>query len=215
LVENYHPELKSILDVDAVRKNLLFKLFSKIDLNTDMENVCNVITTCVELCENKIILELVVNDEKILDLLMAVLTQDTKSFDSVLEYNYTETLSMLINILKLVSIENLKVPTLNVQDDIVNSETTRVLESTVLADKLLENLPKILVNFPMTQNDNQIDGTFGMSFHPLGIRRFVICLNDLGFELLILCCVSLTTSRMFQISWTESLWRLNSSSTYL
>jgi hypothetical protein len=171
LVENYHPELKSIIDVDTVRKNLLFKLFSKIDLNSDMENVCNVISTCVELCENKIILELVINDENILDHLMKILSQDAKTFDSTLEYNYTETLSMLINILKLISIENLKVPTLNIQDDIVNSETTRVLETTVLADKLLINLPKILINFSIGQTESPIDGTFGMTFNPLGIRR--------------------------------------------
>jgi hypothetical protein len=174
LVENYSAELKSVIDVDAIRRRLLVKLFSKINIESDIEQISNVISTCIELCENKSILELVINDENIIDTLMKILVMDCTGFDSQQDYNYTETLIVLINILKLISIENLKTPCyLPGAEDLVNSENNNtVFDNTLLGSIVLHNLPTIIANFPIIQNDsNLIDGTFGMFFHPLGVRR--------------------------------------------
>jgi hypothetical protein len=149
-------------------------LFSKIDLSSDIEKVYNIILTCIELCENKTILELIINDEKLVTLLLEVLAFNASSLNSDQEYNYTEVLILLINILKLISIENLKVPgyVISNEEDIVNSDgNNKTFENTKFGELLLKYLPQVLVNFPMESNANVIDGTFGMTFHPLGLRR--------------------------------------------
>jgi hypothetical protein len=173
LVENYYPELKNSIDIDTVRRNLLQHLLSKIELSSDSEKVYNVICTCIELYENKVILELVINDEQLMTSILNVLVINPTSEGSQ-EYNYTESLILLINILKLISIESLKVPgyiTANADEDIVNSEDNKVLEIPKLGHLILKYLPEILKNFPMTNTENNIDGTFGMTFTPLGLRR--------------------------------------------
>jgi hypothetical protein len=165
LTESFEYELKGFIDIENLQKDLLLDLFSKLDLNSDNESILNVASLCAELCEHKAILELIIGSSEILNVLIGLLSKDISLFNNNAEHNYSEILLILINILKLIQINNLKMPFCDISS-ILNVS----LEKTELGELLLKNLNLILANF-CTENESLLDGTFGKTYNPLGIRR--------------------------------------------
>jgi hypothetical protein len=167
LIENY-ADIKYTVDAEEVRKNALLKLFNKIGLDEDMESVSNVISAIFEITENKSILEKIINDTDILNIIFSKISQNSTLAQ---DYNYTEILVVVINILKLITIEGLRIPTNSINDeDIVNSEGN-TLSNTVLGEFILNNLEKILVNFNINNSEATLEGTHGVTYYPLGNKK--------------------------------------------
>jgi hypothetical protein len=167
LIENY-GDIKFTVDAQEIRRNALLKLFNKINLDEDMEKLSNVISAIFEITENKHILEKIINDVEILNILFSKISQPSNPSQ---DYNYTEILVVIINILKLITIEGLKIPTNSINDeDIVNSDGNS-LSNTTLGEFILNNLEKILVNFNLFNNDTMLEGTHGITYYPLGNKK--------------------------------------------
>jgi hypothetical protein len=167
LIENY-GDIKYTVDAEEVRKNALLKLFKKIGLDEDMESVSNVVSAIFEVTENKSILEKIINDADILNIIFSVISQNSSLAQ---DYNYTEILVVIINILKLITIEGLRVPTNSINDeDIVNSEGN-TLSNTVFGEFILNNMEKILVNFNINSSEATLEGTHGVTYYPLGNKK--------------------------------------------
>jgi hypothetical protein len=172
IIENYGETVNLN---DEIRRDLLIRLFNKLSFTVDMEQINNIASAIIELSENKSLLEKISNDEEILHILFGLLIQNSSEESN---YNYTEILNVLINVLKLISIEGLKIPSHSLSDDeIVNSEN--VLNNTILGEIILNKLETIITNFEKSQNAS-IEGTFGTTFIPLGSKRvrmveFILC----------------------------------------
>ncbi len=144
--------LESIL---ATRKTMLIKLFKKLIIKDDPEKISNLANICIEVTENRNILEIILNEKSILDHLTSTLAinLNEQSDDSnfILNYNYQEILNVFINIIRYTQVENLKTPTYkNESEDIVNSDNDKQyesLENTLLGESVLQNLEAILRNF--------------------------------------------------------------------
>jgi hypothetical protein len=167
LIENY-GDIKYNIDVEEIRRKALIKLFNRINLEEDMEKISNVISAIVEVTENKYLLEMIINDVEILGILFSKLSENASPSQ---DYNYTEILVVVINLLKLITNEGLKIPTNSInEEDIVNSEGNS-LSNTILGEFILINLEKILVNFNLSNSDITIEGTHGLTFYPLGNKK--------------------------------------------
>jgi len=152
-----------------VRRRLILNLFSRLSLDLDIEQINNIVFSCIELTENKILLEKIINDEDILSKLFSIITELS---DSSNDYKYSEILIILINIIKLITIEGLRIPSYSrKEEDIVNSDNFKVIDNTLLGNLILNNLDKILLNFSLGE-DKPIEGTFGKTYFSLGTKRF-------------------------------------------
>ena len=164
IIENYSD---CIID-ESIRRRLILKLFSRLNLNLDMEQINNIMFSCIELSENKIVLDKIINDEEIISKIFIVISE---MCDTSNDYNYSEILIILINIIKLITIEGLKMPSYSAkEEDIVNSDNSKVIDNTLLWRLILDNLDKILLNFTIGE-DKPINGTFGKSYKSLGSKR--------------------------------------------
>jgi hypothetical protein len=170
--------------INNIRKNLLNNIFLSLSIKeTDSEKVSNLSSICIEAIENRSILELILKDKIILDHLAKQLSEITPEGllsaceYSDVNYNYCEVLNVFINIIRFSQVENLKCPTYKNEgtEDMVNSENEQVIENTLLGECVLENLDKILLNFlpeAGNKNDNNtVEGTFGYTYKPLGVKR--------------------------------------------
>jgi hypothetical protein len=146
----------------------------------------NLSAVIVELFENRFILEMILKEKVIIDHIFGLLAQSTPEANftaletSDMNYNYCEILNIFIHILRYSQLENLKCPTYKSEnEDLVNSENDQTIDNTLLGECILTNLDKILGNFlPEVENINStestsktIDGTFGLPFKPLGLKR--------------------------------------------
>jgi hypothetical protein len=167
LIENY-GEIKFEVNMEEIRRNALVKLFNKITLDEDMEKVSNIISAIIEITENKNLLEKLINDTEILNILFSKLSENATPAQ---DYNYTEIIVIVINLLKLIAIEGLKIPYNSInEDDIVNSDVDS-LSNTILREYILNNLEKILVNFNQSENNIIVEGTHGLTYYPLGNKK--------------------------------------------
>jgi hypothetical protein len=185
--------LDSIL---AVRKTVLVNLFRKLSIiGSDPEKTSNIANICIEITENKNVLEILLAERGILEHLAETLAlnlyEQVDDANFVLNYNYNEVLNVFVNIIRFTQIENLKTPTYkNEIEDIVNSDQKNqkeMLENTLLGECVLQHLEGILRNFlPFPDPDKiysyQIEGTFGNYYKPLGSKR--VKLVELVFYLL-------------------------------
>jgi hypothetical protein len=155
--------LDSIL---ATRRTLLIKLFKKLIINDDPEKISNLANICIEVTENRNILEIILTEKSILEHLTRTLAinlnEQTDDANFALNYNYQEILNVFINIIRYTQVENLKTPTYkNESEDIVNSDNNNQqesLENTLLGECVLHNLEGILKNFlPCKVNDSSIN----------------------------------------------------------
>lgn len=144
--------LESIL---ATRRTMLIKLFKKLIIKDDPEKISNLANICIEVTENRNILEIILNEKSILDHLTSTLAfnlnEQIDDSNFIFNYNYQEILNVFINIIRYTQVENLKTPTYkNESDDIVNSDNDKQhesLENTLLGECVLHNLEEILKNF--------------------------------------------------------------------
>lgn len=143
-----------------------------------MESINNIINTCIEILENKNVLEYVLSDEIILRHLFQNL-----SFNLNLEenselscYNYKEILILLLNILRNSIAENIKIPRNENKDFNENSDATSLpldIKCSFLAELILQYLPNILDNFIIGDVPNPVvESTFSVSTRAIGIKRY-------------------------------------------
>jgi len=92
--------------------------------------------------------------------------------------NISEILNFLIVLLKLISIENLKIPTVEAIHDEVNINSlydSSKINKTVFGEILIENIEDILNHFHMdieSETEKLIESTHGPKFIPLGFKRY-------------------------------------------
>jgi hypothetical protein len=185
-------------EFNQIRNELIKKLFLKLNLENDMETTNNIVNVCIELMENKTILEYISNDEIILESLFKCLSLNLneKENTNYSFYNYKEILVLVLNLLKLSLIEGLKLPNLlESTDDIVNFNSSLDLykiKNTPLGKLIIENISHILQNFLFekddenknrnrnrNKNDDEVDDniefsndtTFGIKARALGYQR--------------------------------------------
>ncbi len=140
-----------------------------------IEAINNIVNACIELLENRSILEFLVSEKEILGHLFENLACNLNAPENsnLSAYNYKEILILLLNILKDSIIDNIRIPVVsksneeeNVQEEFVN---------TPIGEFIFENLPKILANFEIVENANaQLDTTFGVATRTIGITRFYL-----------------------------------------
>lgn len=160
----------TIADFEKIRNETITKLFKKLNLTISIEAINNIVNACIELLENRSILEFIVNEKPILSHIFENLSYNLNAPENsnFSAYNYKEILILLLNILKDSIIDNISVPNIkkneeNGQDELVN---------TPIAEFILENLPKILANFEIVENSpSNLDTTFGVSTRTIGINR--------------------------------------------
>jgi hypothetical protein len=178
-----------------IRNELITKLFLTLNLENDIETTNNIVNICIELMENKTLLEFITNDEVILGSLFKSLSinLNEKENRNLSSYNYKEILVLVLNLLRFSLIEGIKLPNLlETSEDIVNfncSLDQNKIKNTQLGKLIIENISHILQNFLFekeeinnntntnTNNDNENENdfsnetTFGVKARPLGYKR--------------------------------------------
>jgi len=166
----------SIHDFEKIRNEALTKLFKKLNLSMPVEAINNLVNACIEMLENRSILEFIISDKQILshifDNLALSLNNSSQSISAVAAYNYKEILILLLNILKDSIIDNIQIPF--VGKKAAAQEEADEFQNTLIGDLILENLGKILSNFEILENQQNsqiMDTTFGVSTRTIGITR--------------------------------------------
>lgn len=163
----------SIPDFEKTRNETITKLFKKLNLTMSIEAINNIVNACIELLENRSILEFLVCEKPILSHLFDNLSCNLNAPEnsSLSAYNYKEILILLLNILKDSIIDNIRVPAM-VKKSEENGEEE--FQNSPIGEFILENLPKILANFEIVETPNsQLDTTFGVSTRTIGITRYL------------------------------------------
>jgi len=164
-----------IPDFEKVRNEALIKLFKKLNLTMNIEAINNLVNVCIELLENKGILDYLVSEKEILSHLFQNLSFNLNSAENsyLSSYNYKEILILLLNILKDSIIENVKIPFIEKLTKPDGTEEEE-FQNTMIGDFILVNLPKILKNFEIIENNSiiQLDTTFGLTTRTIGITRY-------------------------------------------
>ena len=168
-------------EFNEMRNDLITKLFLKLNLENDIETTNNVVNACIELMENKTILEYVTNDEVILSSLFKALSTNLndKENRNLSSYNYKEILILILNLLRFSLIESLRLPNLlETTEDLVNfncSLDQNKIKNTPLGKLILENITQILQNFLFESNETdnifENDTTYGIKARALGYKR--------------------------------------------
>lgn len=169
-------------EYNEMRNEIISQLFMKLNLENDIETTNNIVNACIELMENKTLLEHISNDEIILSSLFKSLSinLNENSNRNLSSYNYKEILILLLNLIRLSLMEGIKLPNvLETSDDIVNfncSLDQNKIKNTTLGKLIIENLNQILQNFlfeKIEENDNQLelDTTYGSRSKTLGYHR--------------------------------------------
>jgi hypothetical protein len=184
---------KDILDL---KNNIIIKIFEKLNIQDDIEKISNIVSCLKEICENKILLEIIINDENILQKIFNILNTNTnnslpyfnKNNDNYIdeEYGYNEIINLLNYILNVVLIESLKLPsklrnTFIADEDTVNIEKNLdIVDNTLLGQKILESLDNIIENFKINSEEEIndllhqkkiIESTYQVNYKKLGIKR--------------------------------------------
>ncbi len=166
----------SIHDFEKIRNEALTKLFKKLNLSMPVEAINNLVNACIEMLENRSILEFIISDKQILshifDNLALSLNNSSQSISAAAAYNYKEILILLLNILKDSIIDNIQIPF--VGKKAAAQEEADEFQNTLIGDLILENLGKILSNFEILENQQNsqiMDTTFGVSTRTIGITR--------------------------------------------
>lgn len=182
-----------IENFEKIRNQIVRNLFLKIDLSCNMETINNINNACIEILENKNILEFVLSDEIIIKHIFTNLSinLNLEENSELSSYNYKEVMILLLNILRNSIIENLYVPKeenksyvegLNLASDADkennSKEEKRDLKCSFLGEMILEYLMKILDNFIIGDVPSSIvETTYSVSTRVLGIKRYLR--NDL------------------------------------
>ncbi len=171
----YNPDTNfssSIPDFEKTRNEIIIKLFKKLNLSMNIESTNNLVNACIEILENKSILDFLISEKIILNHIFENLSYNLNSAENLnlYSYNYKEILILLLNILKDSIIDNLKVPLMKKIDENKDEE---VFENCLIGEFIMENLGKILQNFELVENTNntKFDTTFGISTRTIGITR--------------------------------------------
>lgn len=180
---NYSSEpniFESIPNFETIRNEVIINLFNKLDLTSNIEEINNIVNCCIEVVENRAILEYIISEKNILQNIFRNLSFNLNlpENENYSNYNYKEILVLLLNILRNVLIENMKIPnvkTNELDEDIVNSGNELEplqIESSLLGEMILIYLPKILENFQINDNQKiQIETTFGIPVRSIGLTR--------------------------------------------
>lgn len=164
------------MNIDLIlgkRKTLVSALFKALDVeDADSEKVSNLASVCIEVIENKVILETVLADKEMLSHLMNNLGKKVNNnFEK--NFNWVEIANVLLNIVRFTAVENLKAPIYAVQEDTVNNDFTAI-DNTPLGEAIMDSLEKILAHFAPEDVECGLEGTFGGVFKPLGSKRLKI-----------------------------------------
>ena len=122
--------------------------------------------------DNRQILEQIYNDKIFLEELFNIITTNKNSL------NIVESVGLLCSILKNASTENLRIPTIELTDEVtLNTQIDETqFKNTLLGEILLRNYFAILSHFNI-ENDGEkqgkIEGTFGETYVPLGLKRYL------------------------------------------
>ena len=180
---NYSSEpniFESIPNFETIRNEVIINLFNKLNLTSNIEAINNIVNSCIELVENRAILEYIISEKNILENIFRNLSFNLNlpQNENYSTYNYKEILVLLLNILRNVLIENMKIPNIKKNDldeDIVNSGNEiepLQIQSSLLGEMILIYLPKILENFQIYDNQNfQFETTFGIPVRSIGLTR--------------------------------------------
>ena len=161
----------SIPEFEKIRNQTITKLFNKLNLTMSIEAINNIVNACIELLENRGILEFLVSEKPILRHIFYNLSYNLNAPENshLSAYNYKEILILLLNILKDSIIDNIRIPVMAKNEE--NGEEE--FQNTPIGEFIFENLDKILANFEIVENANVLlDTTFGVSTRTIGITRY-------------------------------------------
>ena len=168
-------------DLIEQRNELLTKLFLKLNLTNDIETTNNIVNVCIELIENKSILEIILNNKTILEHIFSILSTNLNLSENshFSNYNYKEILVLLINIIRFSMTEHFVLPSYEENhEDLVNfnnDELFKKINNTLLGDFILDNLSNLVENFKLEKNEivleNNNETTFGIKIRSLGYKR--------------------------------------------
>lgn len=171
---------QTIPEFDKLRNQLITNLFLKINLTSSMETINNINNACIEILENKNILEFIISNETILKHLLSNLSTNLNLEENseLSSYNYKEILILLLNIFRNSIMENVFIPrdeNKTAVNDNINDEDgdkIRDLKSSFLGELVIEHLNGILDNFIIGDVPSSIvETTYSVSTRILGIKR--------------------------------------------
>jgi len=163
---------------------MLTKLFQMLNLENDIETTNNLVNSCIEVLENKSVLEFVLSDRTILESIFNYLNINLNLPENrnLSSYNYKEILILLLNILRFSIMENMKLPSVsyNSAEDVVNFSNDEIISkinNTLLGELIVNNLDKIINNFQLeervkeAESEYDNDTTYGVKARMLGYKR--------------------------------------------
>lgn len=170
---------QDIPDFENLRNRFITNLFLKVNLTCSMETINNINNACIEILENKNILEFVISNEIILKHLLSNLSTNLNLEENseLSSYNYKEILILLLNIFRNSILENLYIPREENKPIEINEEETETniksVKSSFLGEITLEHLNGILDNFIIGDVPSSIfETTYSVSTRILGIKRY-------------------------------------------
>lgn len=171
-------------DYTEQRNSIIRKLFSKLNLENEIETTNNIVNSCIEILENKTVLEFVLNDKEILEKIFNNLSTNLNMPENahLSSYNYKEIMVLLLNILRFSIMENMKLPSIDntTNEDVVNFSNEEIINkvnNTLLGEMIINNIDKIIKNFQFeekekeTENEYSNDTTYGVKARSLGYKR--------------------------------------------
>jgi hypothetical protein len=206
LISSSNNNLNQIIpNFEKIRNKFITDLFLRINLTTDLETINNINNACIEILENKNILEFVLSNEIILRHIFINLSinLNLEENSELSSYNYKEVLILLLNIIRNSIIENLFIPkdenkntsfsmtsstadnsnvNHNNDSDIDGLISIKNIKTSFLGELILEYLFKILDNFIIGDIPSPtVETTFSVSTRTLGIKRLNLIFNTLHF----------------------------------
>lgn len=201
------------LEYAEQRNLLLTKLFLKLNLENDIETTNNLVNSCIEVLENKSVLEFVLNDRTILESIFNNLAVNLNLPENahLSSYNYKEILILLLNVLRFAIMENMKLPGIshNSSEDVVNfsnEEIINKINNTLLGELIVSNVDKIVKNFQFEEKEKEAesefanDTTYGVKARMLGYKRYLIANNHL---IILIFCFLILLQFFFRIKIVE------------
>lgn len=195
--ENKSESSENMEEYNDMRNELVISIFTKLNLENDIETTNNIVNVCIELIENKTLLEFICSNEIILENLFKNLSINLNRVSAekdlkLMDYNYKEILILVLNLLR-TNINETKLPSLlesisGSSEDIVNFNSSLSLDqnkikNTIIGKFILENFNKIMQNFLFENNENSEnnnenegnlfvnDTTYGVRAKTLGYKR--------------------------------------------
>jgi hypothetical protein len=182
---------QNIPNFEKIRNKFITDLFLRIDLSSDLETINNINNACIEILENKNILEFVLSNEIILRHIFTNLSinLNLEENSQLSSYNYKEVLILLLNILRNSIIENVSIPrdenkntsfsmtsstadNSNFNNNNESDLDQKNIKNSFLGELILEYLFKILDNFVIGDIPSPIvETTYSVSTRTLGIKR--------------------------------------------